>query len=118
MHSRRTYLRTYLLTYFEPPRAQPPYYVWRETLHGGCTPFLTGAGGFLQSIVNGVFGTRRDYLLTCLLTDLPTYLPTCLLACLLTYLLAYARTEADVVTIQWTQLPNHQLTGITTEGLH
>lgn len=32
--------------------------VWTETLSGGCTPFITGAGGFLQSVINGYIGVR------------------------------------------------------------
>eukprot|EP00039_Didymoeca_costata_P001279 m.51219 g.51219 ORF g.51219 m.51219 type:complete len:846 (+) comp10717_c0_seq2:16-2553(+) len=39
---------------------RPPFYVWQETLHGGCTPFLTGAGGFLQSLVFGTSGMRLN----------------------------------------------------------
>jgi trehalose/maltose hydrolase-like predicted phosphorylase len=39
---------------------RPPFFVWRETLSGGCTPFLTGAGGFLQSVLNGVGGVRLE----------------------------------------------------------
>lgn len=38
--------------------AQAPYYVWTETPTGGTTNFLTGAGGFLQSIINGYGGLR------------------------------------------------------------
>lgn len=37
---------------------QPPFNVWRETIGGGCTPFLTGAGGFLQSVIFGHAGIR------------------------------------------------------------
>ena len=40
------------------PNVKPPFMVWQETLHGGCTPFLTGAGGFLQSVVFGTSGMR------------------------------------------------------------
>jgi len=50
------------------PNVHPPYMVWSETLHGGCTPFLTGAGGFLQSVVFGTSGMR-------LLSDRLTFLP-------------------------------------------
>lgn len=37
---------------------QGNFSVWTETPHGGCTPFITGAGGFLQSVVNGYVGAR------------------------------------------------------------
>jgi hypothetical protein len=37
---------------------KPPFMVWQETPHGGCTPFLTGAGGLLQSVVFGSSGMR------------------------------------------------------------
>lgn len=47
---------------------KPPYMVWTETLSGGCIPFLTGAGGFLQSIVFGTSGMR-------LLSDRLTFKP-------------------------------------------
>eukprot|EP00041_Stephanoeca_diplocostata_P009558 m.148036 g.148036 ORF g.148036 m.148036 type:complete len:892 (+) comp17789_c0_seq1:131-2806(+) len=50
------------------PNVRPPFMVWTETLNGGCTPFLTGAGGFLQSVVFGTSGMR-------LLTDRLTFLP-------------------------------------------
>ena len=33
------------------PNVHPPFMVWTEGINGGCTPFLTGAGGFLQSLV-------------------------------------------------------------------
>ena len=46
----------------------PPFNVWTETLGGGCTPFLTGAGGFLQSVVFGTSGMR-------LLSDRITFNP-------------------------------------------
>lgn len=42
--------------------------VWTEGLDGGCTPFLTGAGGFLQSVVFGTSGMR-------LLSDRLTFNP-------------------------------------------
>lgn len=42
------------------PNVRPPFMVWTETLHGGCTPFLTGAGGFLQSVVFGTSGMRLE----------------------------------------------------------
>ena len=37
---------------------KPPFNVWTETTKGGCTPFLTGAGGFLQAVVHGIGGLR------------------------------------------------------------
>ena len=40
------------------PNVHPPFMVWTEGLNGGCTPFLTGAGGFLQSLVFGTSGMR------------------------------------------------------------
>ena len=40
------------------PNVHPPFMVWTEGLTGGCTPFLTGAGGFLQSLVFGTSGMR------------------------------------------------------------
>mmetsp|Transcript_113316 Transcript_113316/g.225683 ORF Transcript_113316/g.225683 Transcript_113316/m.225683 type:complete len:1175 (-) Transcript_113316:84-3608(-) len=48
--------------------AQPPYNVWSEYPRGpnypGCTNFITGAGGFLQSLIFGISGlrVRRDRL--------------------------------------------------------
>jgi trehalose/maltose hydrolase-like predicted phosphorylase len=40
----------------------PPFYVWTEKHDGGgCAPFITGAGGFLQAVVFGVLGlTMRE----------------------------------------------------------
>jgi hypothetical protein len=39
--------------------AQKPFQVWTEGADGtGCTTFLTGAGGFLQSVINGYLGGR------------------------------------------------------------
>jgi trehalose/maltose hydrolase-like predicted phosphorylase len=38
--------------------AQPPFFVWTETPSGGCVNFITGAGGFLQSVLNGYGGIR------------------------------------------------------------
>ena len=39
--------------------AQKPFQVWTEGADGtGCTTFLTGAGGFLQSVINGYLGVR------------------------------------------------------------
>ncbi|GMI15432.1 hypothetical protein TrVE_jg5294 [Triparma verrucosa] len=35
-----------------------PYLVWQETPTGGATNFLTGAGGFLQTVLNGYLGVR------------------------------------------------------------
>jgi trehalose/maltose hydrolase-like predicted phosphorylase len=36
-----------------------PFNVWTETHEGGgCVPFITGAGGWIQSIVHGVIGMR------------------------------------------------------------
>ncbi len=32
--------------------------VWTETIQGGCPNFITGAGGFLQSVVFGLTGLR------------------------------------------------------------
>eukprot|EP00040_Diaphanoeca_grandis_P037457 m.244109 g.244109 ORF g.244109 m.244109 type:complete len:778 (-) comp33822_c3_seq5:211-2544(-) len=42
------------------PNVRPPFMVWTEGsgTNYGCTPFLTGAGGFLQSIVFGTSGMR------------------------------------------------------------
>ena len=42
------------------PNVQRPFNVWTETISGGCTPFLTGAGGFLQSLVFGTSGMRIE----------------------------------------------------------
>ena len=42
------------------PNVKPPFNVWQETVHGGCTPFLTGAGGFLQSVLFGATGMRLN----------------------------------------------------------
>jgi len=39
--------------------ARPPFQVWTENADGtGCISFLTGAGGFLQSVINGYLGVR------------------------------------------------------------
>ena len=38
--------------------AQPPFLVWTETPTGGTTNFLTGVGGFLQTILFGLPGLR------------------------------------------------------------
>lgn len=39
--------------------AQKPFQIWTEGADGsGCTTFLTGAGGFLQSVINGYLGVR------------------------------------------------------------
>lgn len=38
--------------------AQPPFYVWTETPKGGAVNFLTGAGGFLQTVTFGYPGIR------------------------------------------------------------
>ena len=39
--------------------AQAPFQVWTESAQGtGCISFLTGAGGFLQSVINGYLGVR------------------------------------------------------------
>lgn len=35
-----------------------PYLVWQETPTGGATNFITGAGGFLQAVLNGYGGVR------------------------------------------------------------
>jgi len=35
-----------------------PFGVWDETTSGGCGNFLTGAGGFLQSVIHGYGGVR------------------------------------------------------------
>jgi trehalose/maltose hydrolase-like predicted phosphorylase len=35
-----------------------PFYVWSEVPRGGGTNFITGAGGFIQNIVNGYGGMR------------------------------------------------------------
>jgi hypothetical protein len=37
---------------------QPPFMVWRETPTGGAVNFLTGAGGFVQSVLFGYGGVR------------------------------------------------------------
>ena len=37
---------------------RPPYGVWDETPSGGCGNFITGAGGFLQSVIYGYGGLR------------------------------------------------------------
>merc|ERR1719428_1794186 len=51
MHFRRGYAN-----------AQRPFNVWTEVPHGngypGCVNFLTGAGGFLQSLIFGTSGMR------------------------------------------------------------
>ncbi|EGC35268.1 hypothetical protein DICPUDRAFT_97948 [Dictyostelium purpureum] len=38
--------------------AQKPFLVWTETPTGGTTNFITGAGGFLQGVINGFGGLR------------------------------------------------------------
>lgn len=38
--------------------AQTPFYVWTETPKGGAVNFLTGAGGFLQTVTFGYPGLR------------------------------------------------------------
>lgn len=38
--------------------ANSPYLIWQETPTGGATNFLTGAGGFLQGVLNGYGGVR------------------------------------------------------------
>jgi hypothetical protein len=50
------------------PNVHPPFNVWTEGLTGGCTPFLTGAGGFLQTLVFGTSGMR-------ILSDRLTFTP-------------------------------------------
>ena len=35
-----------------------PYLVWTETPNGGAVNFITGAGGFLQAVINGYGGLR------------------------------------------------------------
>lgn len=37
---------------------QQPFGVWTETPSGGTTNFITGAGGFLQAVINGLGGVR------------------------------------------------------------
>ena len=37
---------------------QQPFGVWTETPTGGATNFITGAGGFLQAVINGLGGVR------------------------------------------------------------
>lgn len=37
---------------------QPPFDVWTETPGGGTVNFITGAGGFLQSVIFGTSGMR------------------------------------------------------------
>jgi hypothetical protein len=42
---------------------KPPFYVWTETHHGDggpCVPFITGAGGFLQTAIFGVLGLQLE----------------------------------------------------------
>lgn len=53
-------LRTSAQSNFERgyANAQPPFYVWTETPTGGCVNFITGAGGFLQSVLFGYGGIR------------------------------------------------------------
>eukprot|EP00300_Choanocystis_sp_HF-7_P008213 c15785_g1_i4.p1 GENE.c15785_g1_i4~~c15785_g1_i4.p1 ORF type:complete len:812 (+),score=182.22 c15785_g1_i4:23-2437(+) len=41
--------------------SQSPFAVWMETLQGGCPNFLTGAGGFLQTVVFGWPGIRLHF---------------------------------------------------------
>merc|ERR1712129_197026 len=43
---------------------QQPFNVWTETPTGGAVNFITGAGGFLQSVIFGTSGMRiqRDHL--------------------------------------------------------
>ena len=42
--------------------ALPPYYQWYEVPHGGgCPNFVTGAGGFLQSVWAGLGGMRVEH---------------------------------------------------------
>merc|ERR1711972_1266316 len=43
---------------------QRPFNVWTETPTGGAVNFITGAGGFLQSIIFGASGMRicKDHL--------------------------------------------------------
>jgi len=36
----------------------PPFYVWSEIPRGGGTNFITGAGGFIQGVINGYGGLR------------------------------------------------------------
>ncbi|GMH60686.1 hypothetical protein TrRE_jg6458 [Triparma retinervis] len=38
--------------------ANSPFLIWQETPTGGATNFLTGAGGFLQGVLNGYGGIR------------------------------------------------------------
>jgi len=37
-----------------------PYFIWWETLEGGAPNFITGAGGFLQSLLFGYANLRLD----------------------------------------------------------
>eukprot|EP00935_MAST-01C_sp_MAST-1C-sp1_P000962 g962.t1 len=48
------------LSFFEQGYAnsQPPFGVWTETPRGGTVNFITGAGGFLQSVLFGYAGLR------------------------------------------------------------
>eukprot|EP01102_Stenamoeba_stenopodia_P020574 TRINITY_DN8083_c0_g2_i2.p1 TRINITY_DN8083_c0_g2~~TRINITY_DN8083_c0_g2_i2.p1 ORF type:complete len:574 (+),score=131.27 TRINITY_DN8083_c0_g2_i2:205-1926(+) len=39
---------------------QAPFNVWQETPTGGAVNFLTGAGGFLQGVINGYGGLRIE----------------------------------------------------------
>lgn len=40
---------------------QAPFNVWTETPQGGAVNFITGAGGFLQSVWAGYFGIRYQF---------------------------------------------------------
>lgn len=49
-----------MLTKSYQPFILGPFNVWSEVIAGeeGATNFMTGAGGFLQAIFNGIFGIR------------------------------------------------------------
>jgi trehalose/maltose hydrolase-like predicted phosphorylase len=51
--------------------AQPPFLVWTETPDGGTPNFLTGAGGFLQTALNGYPGLRVNDTALALQPQLP-----------------------------------------------
>ena len=38
-----------------------PFKVWNEAITGGAGNFITGAGGFLQSVINGYGGVRLHF---------------------------------------------------------
>ena len=56
-----------------------PFMVWRETIHGGCTPFLTGAQDKTRSLRRG---TKCHH--------------SCELVCMLIFALVLVLTQAPV----------------------